>query len=179
MSLTDSADLGPLDDLIPLMMHEFRAMAHRELRREHGHPTLQTTDLVHEAYLRLSSRKDVTQHGRAYFYAAAGRAMRQVLVDAARRRCAAKHGGGQVAVSLSGIADGDTGYAVEVLELNQALDTLAQNHPRAARTVECRYFGGMSVDDTAEALGVSPRTVKSDWALARAWLAAALDASAA
>lgn len=175
----ESADLGPLDDLVPLMMHEFRAMAHRELRREHGQPTLQTTDLVHEAYLRLSSGKDVTRHGRAYFYAAAGRAMRQVLVDAARRRCAAKRGGGQVPASLTDVAAPDDGYAAEVLELNQALAALAGSHPRAARTVECRYFGGMSVEDTAEALGVSPRTIKADWALARAWLAAALDASAA
>jgi RNA polymerase sigma-70 factor (ECF subfamily) len=163
-----------LDELMPLVFEELRRLARRQLARGYRSQTLQTTDLVHEAYLRLAGHTGVTANGRAYFYAAAARAMRHVLVDAARKRCATKRGAGAPVLSLhEDQAAADT-YGAELVDLDEALERLAQRHPRLAQTVECRFFGGMSVDDTATALGVSPRTVKSDWALARAWLYDAL-----
>ena len=165
---------GDLDALVPLIFDELRAMARRQLSREQDRYTLQTTELVHEAYLRLAGDAGVTRHGRAYFYGAAARAMRQVLVDAARRRNAAKRGSGAMALSLDERTGEVDAYAHELLDLDDALRTLVRRNPRCARVVECRFFGGMSVNDTAEALGVSARTVKSDWALARAWLYDAL-----
>ena len=167
-----TADPGvpfPLDQLIPVIYDELRAMAHRQLSREHERHTLQTTDLVHEAYLRLAGADGVTERGRAYFYAAAARAMRQVLVDAARRRGARKR---QPGTALPSLEDDHrvAAFGEELVALDTALHELERRNPRQARAVECRFFGGMTVADTAEALGVSPRTVKSDWALARAWL---------
>ena len=163
-----------LDELIPLVLDELRRIARRQLAREHRLQTLQTTELVHEAYLRLADHPEVMQHGRAYFYAAAARAMRRILIDGARKRGAKKRGAGAVALSLDEGRLPVDAYGIELLELDTALLRLAQHHPRPARTVECRFFGGMSVEDTATVLGVSPRTVKSDWALARAWLYDAL-----
>jgi RNA polymerase sigma-70 factor (ECF subfamily) len=163
-----------LDELIPLVMHELRQLARRRLACEHQIHTLQTTDLVHEAYLRLTGHADILEHGRAYFYAAAARAMRNVLVDAARKRGAMKRGSGVAVLSLDEEYAAVDTFGAEMRELDEALERLALRHPRLAQTVECRFFGGMSVDDTATALGVSPRTVKSDWALARAWLYDAL-----
>ena len=163
-------ELPTLDHLIPVIFDELRAMAHRQLAREHGPITLQTTELVHEAYLRLTGDGRVTRLGRAYFYAAAARAMRQVLVDAARRRKAGKRGAGATVLSLDEHVASVEAYGHELIGLDEALQRLESRNPRHARVVECRFFGGMSVEDTAEALQVSPRTVKSDWALARAWL---------
>ena len=170
----DPTDLGALEQLVPLIFDELRGMARRQLAGQHDRHTLQTTDLVHEAYLRLVGDDDVTRRGRAYFYAAAARAMRHVLVDAARRRNAAKRGSGATAVSLDALTAAEETFAHELLDLDAAIRELERRHARAARVVECRYFGGMSVEDTADVLGVSPRTVKSDWALARAWLYDAL-----
>jgi RNA polymerase sigma-70 factor, ECF subfamily len=169
-----AANLGQLDDLVPLIFDELRAMARRQLARQHERYTLQTTELVHEAYLRLVGDDQVTRRGRAYFYAAAARAMRQVLVDAARRRNSVKRGSGTVALSLDAHTGEVDAYAHELLDLDVALGELERRNARFARVVECRFFGGMSVEDTADALGVSPRTVKSDWAMARAWLYDAL-----
>lgn len=166
----DSGDLTTLDQLQPALFEELRALAHWQLAREGEPVTLQTTELVHEAYLRLLGTDDVTRKGRAYFFAAAGRAMRQVLVDAARRRRAIKRGSGERPLSLDDAEGEVTAFSEELLALDAALERLEEEHPRLARVVECRFFGGMTVDDTAEALGVSPRTVKADWALARAWL---------
>ncbi len=174
-----AANLGDLDDLVPLIFDELRAMARRQLSHQHDRYTLQTTELVHEAYLRLVGDDGVTRRGRAYFYAAAARAMRQVLVDAARRRNAAKRGSGATALSLDERTGEVDAYAHELLDLDVALLELERRNPRFARVVECRFFGGISVEDTAEALGVSPRTVKSDWAMARAWLYEALRGTAA
>jgi RNA polymerase sigma factor (TIGR02999 family) len=165
-----SGDLPTLDLLVPLIFDELRAIARRQLAREDGLVTLQTTELVHEAYLRLAGDSRVTQLGRAYFYAAAARAMRQVLVDAARRRKARKRGAGVTPLSLDENMAAVEAYGEELLDLDDALQRLESRNSRHARVVECRFFGGMSVEDTAEALEVSPRTVKSDWALARAWL---------
>ncbi len=149
-------------------------MARRQLSRQNERYTLQTTELVHEAYLRLVGDARVTSRGRAYFYAAASIAMRHVLVDAARRRNTAKRGSGVVALSLDEHVGAVDAYAHQLLDLDVAIQKLERKNPRSARVVECRFFGGMSVEDTAEALGISPRTVKSDWALARAWLYDAL-----
>ena len=170
----DQSALPPLDALVPRIFDELRELARRELSREHERFTLQTTDLVHEAYLRLANDTRVTSRGRAYFYAAASRAMRQVLIEAARRRGAAKRGAGAKLISLDDQTGAVDAYGDELIELDRALAELEKKNPRHARIVECRFFGGMTVDDVAEALGISPRTVKSDWALARAWLYEAL-----
>lgn len=166
----ESGDAASLDELLPLIYERLRAIAHRQLAGEQRHHTLQTTDLVHETYLRLVGDERVSRRGKAYFYGAAARAMRQVLVDAARRRNTVKRGGGIAIVTLEDEADALTAYADELVKLNEALEELEKHNPRHARVVECRYFGGLGVDETAEVLGVSARTVKSDWALAKAWL---------
>jgi RNA polymerase sigma factor (TIGR02999 family) len=163
-----------LDRLVPLLYEELKRVAHRQLRREAPGQTLRTTDLVHEAYLRLVDQTQLTQRGRAYFFAAAARAMRQVLIDRARRRCAAKRGGGQLDVDLDEATISVDAFAERLLDLDAALEELARLSPRQARVLECRYFGGLSVEETAETLEISARTVKYDWALARAWLYGAL-----
>ncbi len=165
-------DLGTLPDLVPVILHELRAMAHRQLAREGAQVTLQTTDLVHEAYLRLTGHPDVTRRGRAYFYGAAAQAMRRVLVDAARRR-QTRRVRDTIPLDEATIPALDA-YGFELVELDTALTALAEVEPRQARVVECRFFGGMTIEDTAEALGISPRTVKNDWAAAREWLWRAL-----
>jgi RNA polymerase sigma factor (TIGR02999 family) len=170
-----------LDEALPPLLDELRVLARRALAREHAAPTLQTTDLIHEAYLRLAHDPGVVARGRAYFWAAAARAMRQVLIDAARRRRATRRGGGAIVVPLDAVpldqapAVTDT-LGDELLALETALAELEARNPRHARVVECRFFGGMTVEDTAAALGVSARTVKADWALARAWLRETLHA---
>jgi RNA polymerase sigma-70 factor, ECF subfamily len=163
-----------VDLLVPLIYDELRAIARRQLGSERRDHTLQTTALVHEAYLKLAGDANVTGHGRAYFFAAAAQAMRQVLVDRARRRKAAKRGGSAELVTLGDNDASVEAYAVELLELDDALRRLAVRSPRQVRVVEYRFFAGMSVEETAEALDVSPRTVESDWAMARAWLFNAL-----
>ncbi|MGQ0641878.1 MAG: ECF-type sigma factor [Gemmatimonadaceae bacterium] len=176
----DAAPAESLDALVPLIYDELRAMASRKLANERGDITLQTTELVHEAFLRLVDATQVTRRGRAYFFAAAALSMRRVLVDHARRRSTAKRG------NLSDISDwlrvDDAGIAVdtfsaELLDLDAALIRLAAIEPRQARVVECRYFGGLTVKETADALGISERTVKADWSVARAWLYASLGRS--
>jgi RNA polymerase sigma-70 factor (ECF subfamily) len=161
---------APLEDLVPLISDELREIAHRQLLGDPRNDAIQTTDLVHETYLKLVGDARVTQRGRAYFFGAAARAMRQVLVDAARKRHAVKRGRDVSMVTLDDDATAITAYADELLDLNDALLELEKHNPRQARVVECRYFGGLGVDETAAALDVSPRTVKSDWALAKAWL---------
>ena len=180
LQAADPADPGGLDVLLPLVYEELRSLAHRQLLGERPGHTLGTTALVHETYVRLIDDTRITRKGRAYFFAAAARAMRQVLVDHARQRLAAKRGGGAERVSLDvdrleAADDIDVErLADELIDLDRALEDLARMNPRHARVVECRFFGGMEVEETAEALGVSARTVKYDWALARAWLHDAL-----
>jgi RNA polymerase sigma-70 factor, ECF subfamily len=166
----ENEDVADLDQLIPLVYEELRALAHRQLAEERRDDSLQTTALVHEVYLRLVDDTRVTQRGRAYFFAAVARAMRRILVDRARRRLAMKRGEGVELVSLEEHHAAVDAYAAELVELDEALGRLAESSPRHARVVELRYFAGLSVEQTAELLGVSPRTVKSDWAMARAWL---------
>lgn len=165
-----SGDATALNQLFPRVYDELRALARRRLAGEQRHDSLQTTALVHETYLRLLDDTRVTQRGRAYFFAAAARAMRQILVDRARRRLAAKRGEGAELTTLDDGQAAVDAYAAELVELDDVLTRLAERSPRHARVVELRYFAGLSVEQTAEVLGVSPRTVKSDWAMARAWL---------
>lgn len=161
---------APLDRVVPLVYGELRRLAHRQLRLEQHAQTLSTTALVHEAYLRLVGGERVTARGRAYFFASAARAMRQIVVDHARRRRRLKRGGGVPAVALDETIAALDGSRVEVLDLERGLEKLAALAERPARVVECRFYGGLSIEDTALALGVTARTVKRDWAFARAWL---------
>ncbi len=175
LAVPPEAPLPPLDELVPLVLGQLQAMAHRQLLRDPNNATLQTTALVNEAYLKLVDDDRVTSRGRAYFFAAAARAMRQVLLDAARRRRAVKRGAGAPVITLGGEQGGTVdAFADELLDLDQALSELGRHSPRQMRVVECRYFGDMSVEETAAALAVSERTVKADWAFARAWLFDAL-----
>lgn len=174
LASAEEGDGAALERLVPLLYEELRRMARRQRAREGRHPTLHTTELVHEAYLRLADDPRVTRRGRAYFMGSAARAMRRVLVDAARRRTADKRGGDRERVTLSDNTASVDAYGAELLDLDRALVSLAVESTRLARMVECRFFGGMSIDETAEALDVSPRTIKGDWALARAWLFDAL-----
>ena len=159
-----------LDQLVPMIYDELRVMAHRQLAGKDISHTLNTTALVHEAYLRLVDHTQVTARGRAYFFAAAAHAMRHVLVDRARRRTAQKRGAGQKPLTLEDHDIAIDTFAGELLDLDQALEQLAARNPRQAQVVECRFFGGMNIKETAEALDISPRTVHNDWTIARAWL---------
>jgi RNA polymerase sigma factor (TIGR02999 family) len=159
---------------VALLYDELRSLAHRYRSREGAAATLHTTELVHEAYLRLGDDERLGSRGRAYFFGAASQAMRRVLVDAARRRNAQKRGGEFAQVTLGEEHVAVDAYASDLLDLDRALSTLESESPRLARVVELRFFGGLSVEETAAALEVSPRTVKGDWALARAWLHDAL-----
>lgn len=159
-----------LERLVPVVYDELHRMAGRRLRLERGDLTLSTTELVHEAYMRLADATRVTARGRAYFFAAAAQAMRRILVDHARRRGRQKRGGGQRPVALDEGVAVIAGEPVDVLPLEEGLNRLSAIAERAARVVECRFFGGLSIEDTALALGVTPRTVNRDWQFARAWL---------
>ncbi len=162
-----AGDSQALDRLVPLVYEDLRRVAHRQLDREGGGHTLQTTALIHEAYLKLASGGAMSATSRAHFLAIAARAMRQVLVDYARRRKAAKRGGGVISVTLGDEAGTPDTSADDLLALD---DALKQLDPRQRQVIECRFFGGMEEKDIAEALGVSERTVRRDWVKARAWL---------
>jgi RNA polymerase sigma factor (TIGR02999 family) len=159
-----------LNELIPLVYKELRAIAHRRLGDEMRQNSLQTTALVHEVYLKLAHDTRVAQRGRPYFFAAASNAMRQVLVEHARQRLALKRGEDPEIVTLDDDQEDVDVYAAELVDLEEALNRLGAHSPRHAQVVELRYFAGLSVEQTADVLAVSPRTVKSDWAMARAWL---------
>jgi RNA polymerase sigma factor (TIGR02999 family) len=178
LTSVEAGDAEAVDQLVPLVYEELRRMARHQRAREGRPPTLHTTELVHEAYMRMAGDARVTTRGRAYFMGAAAQAMRRVIIDGARRRTSGKRGGDFLQVTLGEDVAAVNAYASELLDLDRALTALEGENPRLARTVECRFFGGLTVDETAEALEVSPRTVKSDWALARAWLFDALDGGA-
>jgi RNA polymerase sigma factor (TIGR02999 family) len=170
-------DSAALDALIPVVYAELRRQARRALRREAAGHTLQPTALVHEAYLKLVDQRPTRWQGRAQFFGVAARCMRQVLVDAARTRRAAKRGGGAHPITLSdvdGLADapaaGHEAVGDDVLALDAALTRLAALDPDQARVVELRYFAGLTLDDTAATLGISPATVSREWRVARRWL---------
>jgi RNA polymerase sigma factor (TIGR02999 family) len=176
-------DRRALERLMPLVYDELRAQARRYMRMERSGLTLQSTALVHEVYLRLTRAGDVDWQDRVHFFALSAQVMRRILVDAARARTAAKRGGGVAkvehasGVDLDQIATRDVNAAA-LCALDDALESLTRLDPRRAHVVELRYFGGLSVEETAEALQVSPQTVMRDWRLARAWLARELRADA-
>ena len=164
-----------LDRLVPLLYQELRAMAHRQIARRQSGATLETTGLVHEAYLRVAGQARAAAPDRAHFLALASLAMRHVLVDRARARGRLKRGGvcGRVTFDEHEIAAADDAEAL--LQLDEALTRLAELEPRLARVVECRFFGGLTEEEIAEALGVTVRTVQRDWAKARMLLRRALE----
>jgi RNA polymerase sigma factor (TIGR02999 family) len=159
-----------LEQLIPLVYHELRRLAGRHLERERPGHTLSATALVHEAFMNLADGEVPRLNDRVHFFAIASRVMRRVLVWNARRRSAAKRGGGGPMVTLNEEAAMAETTADEVLALDRALDELDALDERLCRVVECRYFTGLTVPETAEALGISPATVKRDWTTAKAWL---------
>jgi RNA polymerase sigma factor (TIGR02999 family) len=159
-----------LDRLVPLVHAELRRVARSHIRREGSGHTLQATALVHEVYLRLVGLDHLTLTDRTHFFALAAILMRQILVDHARRKRADKRGGAVSMVSLDGVSPASQPSMVDVLALDQALDALSSRDPRQGRVVELRFFAGLSIDETAEAIGVSSATVEREWAMAKAWL---------
>lgn len=158
------------DKLIPLVYGELRKMARRYMRRERTDHVLQTTALVHEAYLKLVEQRSVDWQSRGHFFAIAAQLMRRILVDDARKRVRAKRGGGQAAVALDEAFVFSPERSYELVELDAALVRLAEIDSRQAKIVELRFFGGQTVEEAAEILGISPKTVKRDWSVAKAWL---------
>ena len=163
-------DRAALDELVPLVYGELRRLAHLYTGRESPGHTLQTSALVNEAYLRLADRTKPRLHNRAHFFAICAQLMRQVLVDYARRRRSQKRGGGARQVALDEGMIVSEERAADVVALDAALKRLAELDPRQSHIVELRFFGGLSIEETAEVLGVSPGTVMRDWTLAKAWL---------
>jgi RNA polymerase sigma-70 factor (ECF subfamily) len=172
-------DEEALSRLIPLVYDQLRVAAARVLRGERGGHTLEPTALVHEAYLRMACQREAPWLNRAHFVCCAARVMRNILVDYARARRADKRGGAAERVTLSDALAVSDGRSVDVLALDDALDALGRLDERQCRVVELRYFGGLSIEESAEALGVSPATVSHDWAIARAWLRCELRRGAA
>jgi RNA polymerase sigma-70 factor, ECF subfamily len=158
------------DKLIPLVYNELRKMARRYMRRERPDHVLQTTALVHEAYLKLVEQRSVDWQGRGHFFAIAAQLMRRILVDDARKRIRVKRGGGQAPLALDEAFVLSPERSYELVELDAALRRLAEIDTRQAKIVELRFFGGQSVEEAAEILGISPKTVKRDWSVAKAWL---------
>jgi RNA polymerase sigma-70 factor, ECF subfamily len=165
-----AGDPDAMEKVFPLVYEEMRRLAHRYLEREDPGHTFATTDLVHEAYFKLIDQAQVKWTGRAHFMAIAATAMRRILVDHARRHRSGKRGGGLPLVALDGAEAVADQPAELLLALDDALDRLRELAPRHARVVECRFFGGMTEQETAEALGIGLRTAKRDWAKARTWL---------
>jgi RNA polymerase sigma-70 factor (ECF subfamily) len=166
------------EELLAAVYAELHAQAARAMRREAVDHTLQPTALVHEAYLRLIDQRRVQWKNRSQFFGVAAQLMRRILVDHARGRDAAKRGGGVAAITLEdvdAVAEQSSADAVDVLALHDAIERLAALDPDQARVVELRYFGGMSIEETAEVLEISSATVKREWAVARAWLKRELD----
>lgn len=167
-------DETALDKLFPLVYKELRRLAHHYMRRERAGHTLQTSALVNEAYIRLVDHKGMRWQNRAHFYGVAAQAMRRILVDHARSRNYAKRGGSAQMVELDEAATVAQKQAADLVALDDALTGLEAFDPRKSQVVEMRYFGGMSVEETAEALGVSTVTVMRDWTSAKAWLLRAI-----
>jgi len=176
LSELNAGDASVLEAIFPLLYDELRQIAHHHRARWHGDTTMGTTALVHEAYLRLSASSKLTARTRLHFMRIASRAMRQILTNYARNRCADRRGGALSHVSLDNIigleaaslsADEQLGVLMDV---DEALTRLEREDARLKDVVECRFFGGLSIDETAGALGISSATVRRDWVLARAWL---------
>jgi RNA polymerase sigma factor (TIGR02999 family) len=156
--------------LMPLVYDELRRLANHYLRQERADHTLQPTALVHEAYLKLIDQSRVDWQNRAHFFGVAAQSMRRILVDHARGHQASKRGGSQQKIALDEAVDYSQPRDLDLVALDDALKTLARMDERQSRIVELRFFGGLTIEETAEALGVSPATVKVDWNMAKAWL---------
>ena len=174
-----NGDQAALDQLMPLVYGELRRMARRYMRDQPAGHTMQTTALIHEAYLRLVGQEEKRWQNRAHFFGVAAQAMRHILVDYARARHAAKRGGEARAISFDETAVVSRERAAELVALDDALKDLAELAPRQSRVVELRHFGGLSVEETAEVLKVSPETVGRDWRMAKTWLLRQLQRSTA
>jgi RNA polymerase sigma factor (TIGR02999 family) len=167
-----AGDSAALDALAPRVYQELRRLARNFMRREHEKHTLQATALVHEVYLKLIDVQNVPWDGKAHFFAICAQMMRRILVDAARKRATSRHGGGLGRIDLDDIPNLDLSKRNDkrLIALSDALDELSDADPRKAKIVELRYFGGLSVEETAAVLKVSVETVTRDWRLARGWL---------
>jgi RNA polymerase sigma factor (TIGR02999 family) len=164
-------DKEALARLLPLIYDECRRIASRQLRHEHRHHTLDPTALVHEAYLRLVDQRQASWENRSQFFGVVAQVMRRILVDHARARYAKKRGGTAVLVSLEAAAEASPDPQVaDILAIDEALERLAARDPDQVRIIELRFFAGLSVEETADVLARSPRTVKREWRLAKAWL---------
>jgi RNA polymerase sigma factor (TIGR02999 family) len=168
------ADSEAIARILPAVYEALRELAHRRLRSERKGYTLQTTELVHETYLRLRSGGETTWNSDAHFYCAAAEAMRRILIERARRRGRLKHGGGLVRLNIDDQAIAADVAGDDILAISEALDQLEAHDRRVADVVRLRFFVGFTVEETAEKLGVSPATVKLDWSFARAWLQRAI-----
>jgi RNA polymerase sigma factor (TIGR02999 family) len=163
-------DKAAFDRLVPVVYEELRQQASRYLRRERPGQTLQTTDLIHEAYIRLVDQKNEHWQNRSQFFGIAAQLMRRILVDHARARHRDKRGGGDIRISLNEDLAIAGSRDVNLIVLDEALSRLAEAYVQESKVVELRFFAGLGVEETAEALGVSPRTVKRAWRFAKAWL---------
>jgi RNA polymerase sigma factor (TIGR02999 family) len=172
-----SGDPAAFERLIPLVYRELRQLARNYLRQERGNHTLQSTALVHEAYLRLAADHRPQMQSRTHFLAIAARVMRHILVDYARSRDTDKRGSDPIKVTLGAAEQTPAAADVDVVALDDALEALAAIDSQQGLVVELRFFGGLSIEETAEALGISPATVKRDWSTARVWLYRELDAA--
>ena len=167
---SDSGNREAFDQLMPIVYDELRRQAARYLKHERQNHTLQTTALVHEAYVRLIDQAGVRWQNRAHFYGIAAEMMRRILVDHARKRNAAKRGGEAVKVTLNDEDQPAAEQNLDLIAVDEALTKLAALDKQQARVVELRFFGGLNVEETAEVLGISDRTVKRDWSVAKAWI---------
>jgi RNA polymerase sigma factor (TIGR02999 family) len=165
-----NGDKEALDKLVPLVYDELRKQAARYLRRERVGHTLQTTALIHEAYIRLVDQKNVRWQNRAHFFGIAAQLMRRILVDHARSKGRAKRGGSNIRVSLSQAELKSAGQNLDIVAIDEALERLAKIDEQQSKIVELRFFSGLTVEETAAVLSISPATVKRDWSVARAWL---------
>jgi len=165
----NSGDQAALDELMPLVYDELRHLAENHFRRQQNH-TLQPTVLVHEVYLRLLGHSNISWQGRAHFFGVAAKTMRNLLVDHARSQKASKRGGSQLRLSLAEAEQPNKEAEVDFMALDQALKALAGLNPQYSQVVELRYFGGLTIEETAEVLGVSHATIERDWKFARVWL---------
>jgi RNA polymerase sigma factor (TIGR02999 family) len=166
----NKGDQGALEALVPLVYEELRRLARYYLKQEKQNHTLSSTALVHEAYLRLVNQKEVTWQNRAHFFGVASQMMRRILVDHARHHAYAKRGGGALTLALEDAVATPQRREVDLVALDDALNSLAKLDERQSRMVELRFFGGLSIEETSEVLGISAPTVKREWASARAWL---------
>jgi len=173
-----TGDQQAVDELVPLVYSELHRLAHYRLRGEKANHTLQTSALVNEAYLRLC-QKPRSIHDGKHFFALAAKVMRDVLVDYAREKKAQKRGGGAISIELEDVFLSTAQRGTDLIALDEALNKLAEMDQQQAKIVELRFFAGLSIEDTSEVLGVSPATIKREWATARAWLYRAISGKAA